>query len=130
VACGPGGAPPSGRAAAQPSSRRPHLRAPQAAADVLAMASLEVDMSGIAEGDSVTVKWRGKPVFIRHRWGAWALAGCRGDAAQPDRAHLRVGSSRRRQLPARAVHAGGGGAPFNPPPDPDPPPANPNPSQD
>lgn len=24
-------------------------------------------MSGLAEGDSVTVKWRGKPVFIRHR---------------------------------------------------------------
>jgi ubiquinol-cytochrome c reductase iron-sulfur subunit len=43
---------------------------PQAAADVLAMASLEVDMSGIAEGDSVTVKWRGKPVFIRHRTDA------------------------------------------------------------
>ncbi|GBF95464.1 hypothetical protein Rsub_08426 [Raphidocelis subcapitata] len=41
-----------------------------AAADVLAMASLEVDMSGINEGDSVTVKWRGKPVFIRHRTDA------------------------------------------------------------
>ncbi|KIZ03243.1 ubiquinol-cytochrome c reductase iron-sulfur subunit [Monoraphidium neglectum] len=38
-----------------------------ASADVLAMASLEVDISGIAEGDGVTVKWRGKPVFIRHR---------------------------------------------------------------
>eukprot|EP00882_Tetradesmus_deserticola_P022431 GHRQ01024338.1.p2 GENE.GHRQ01024338.1~~GHRQ01024338.1.p2 ORF type:complete len:212 (-),score=65.55 GHRQ01024338.1:70-705(-) len=39
----------------------------QAAADVLAMASLEVDLSGIEEGNTVTVKWRGKPVFIRHR---------------------------------------------------------------
>jgi len=38
-----------------------------AAADVLAMASLEVDLSGIQEGETVTVKWRGKPVFIRHR---------------------------------------------------------------
>jgi ubiquinol-cytochrome c reductase iron-sulfur subunit len=38
-----------------------------AAADVLAMASLEVDLSGIEEGQTVTVKWRGKPVFIRHR---------------------------------------------------------------
>lgn len=39
----------------------------QAAADVLAMASLEVDLSGVEEGQTVTVKWRGKPVFIRHR---------------------------------------------------------------
>jgi len=38
-----------------------------AAADVLALASLEVDISGIEEGQTVTVKWRGKPVFIRHR---------------------------------------------------------------
>eukprot|EP00877_Chromochloris_zofingiensis_P008516 jgi/Chrzof1/3918/Cz13g13110.t1 len=38
-----------------------------AAADVLAMASLEVDLSGVEEGQTVTVKWRGKPVFIRHR---------------------------------------------------------------
>lgn len=38
-----------------------------AAADTLAMASLEVDLSNIEEGQTVTVKWRGKPVFIRHR---------------------------------------------------------------
>ena len=37
---------------------------------MLAMASLEVDMSGIEEGQTVTVKWRGKPVFIRHRTDA------------------------------------------------------------
>lgn len=35
--------------------------------DVLAMANLEVDLSNIEEGQTVTVKWRGKPVFIRHR---------------------------------------------------------------
>jgi Rieske Fe-S protein len=39
----------------------------QAAADTLAMSSLEVDLSNIQEGQTVTVKWRGKPVFIRHR---------------------------------------------------------------
>ena len=38
-----------------------------ASKDVLALASLEVDLSSIDVGDSVTVKWRGKPVFIRHR---------------------------------------------------------------
>lgn len=38
-----------------------------ASKDVLAMASLEVDLSNIDLGKTVTVKWRGKPVFIRHR---------------------------------------------------------------
>jgi ubiquinol-cytochrome c reductase iron-sulfur subunit len=37
------------------------------AADVLALASTEVDLSGIEEGMAVTLKWRGKPVFVRHR---------------------------------------------------------------
>ena len=37
------------------------------AADTLALANIEVDISKIAEGQSITVKWRGKPVFIRHR---------------------------------------------------------------
>ena len=36
-------------------------------ADVAAMASISVDISGVAEGTQLTVKWRGKPVFIRHR---------------------------------------------------------------
>lgn len=36
-------------------------------ADVLALSSIEVDLSQIPEGQAVTVKWRGKPVFIRHR---------------------------------------------------------------
>lgn len=38
-----------------------------ASADVLALAKAEVDMSAIPEGKNVTIKWRGKPVFIRHR---------------------------------------------------------------
>lgn len=38
-----------------------------ASRDVLAMASLEVDLASIEPGATVTVKWRGKPVFIRHR---------------------------------------------------------------
>ena len=38
-----------------------------ASADVLALASLEVDLSKIEVGQTVTVKWRGKPVFIRRR---------------------------------------------------------------
>ncbi|XP_026462598.1 cytochrome b-c1 complex subunit Rieske, mitochondrial-like [Ctenocephalides felis] len=38
-----------------------------ASADVLALAKIEVKLSEIPEGKSVTFKWRGKPLFIRHR---------------------------------------------------------------
>jgi len=38
-----------------------------ASKDVLAMAALEVDLSKIEMGQTVTVKWRGKPVFVRRR---------------------------------------------------------------
>jgi ubiquinol-cytochrome c reductase iron-sulfur subunit len=37
------------------------------AADTLALATVEVDLTPIAEGQSITVMWQGKPVFIRHR---------------------------------------------------------------
>lgn len=36
-------------------------------ASVQALSSTEVDLSSIAEGQVVTIKWRGKPVFVRHR---------------------------------------------------------------
>jgi ubiquinol-cytochrome c reductase iron-sulfur subunit len=34
---------------------------------VLALAQIEVDLSPIDEGMGITVTWRGKPVFVRHR---------------------------------------------------------------
>lgn len=36
-------------------------------ASTLALASLEVDVSGLEQGMSLTVQWRGKPIFIRNR---------------------------------------------------------------
>ena len=36
-------------------------------ADVLALSTIRVDVSGVAEGSQLTVKWLGKPVFIRNR---------------------------------------------------------------
>jgi ubiquinol-cytochrome c reductase iron-sulfur subunit len=42
-----------------------HQMNPSAA--VLALASTEVDLSAIEQGQAITVIWRGKPVFIRHR---------------------------------------------------------------
>ena len=38
-----------------------------ASADVLALAKVEVELAGIPEGKNAIIKWRGKPVFIRHR---------------------------------------------------------------
>ena len=37
------------------------------AADTLALATTEVDLSQIAVGGEITVMWRGTPVFVRHR---------------------------------------------------------------
>jgi ubiquinol-cytochrome c reductase iron-sulfur subunit len=37
------------------------------ASTIAAGAPIDVDLSAIAEGSSVTVKWRGKPIFVRHR---------------------------------------------------------------
>lgn len=36
-------------------------------ASVLALASIEFDLSRVEEGQSVTIMWRGSPVFVRHR---------------------------------------------------------------
>ncbi|KAG9314561.1 Rieske [2Fe-2S] iron-sulfur domain-containing protein [Chiua virens] len=38
-----------------------------ASADVLALAKTEIELASIPEGKNVIIKWRGKPVFIRHR---------------------------------------------------------------
>lgn len=37
------------------------------AADVRAVSSTEVDLAPVAVGQAITVKWRGKPIFVRHR---------------------------------------------------------------
>ena len=43
-------------------------------ASALALASTEVDLSAIEPGQSITVMWRGKPVFIRNRTDAEVAA--------------------------------------------------------
>ncbi|MDX2028644.1 MAG: ubiquinol-cytochrome c reductase iron-sulfur subunit [Alphaproteobacteria bacterium] len=45
----------------------PLIHSMNPAADVLALATTEVDLSQVKEGQSLTTVWRGKPVFIRHR---------------------------------------------------------------
>lgn len=55
-----------------------------ATADVLALASAEFDIGEIEAGKTITVKWRGKPVFIRHRTPAEI-----GDSAAVPMSYLR-----------------------------------------
>lgn len=45
----------------------PFIASMNPAKDVLALASTDVDLTHVAEGQAVTVMWRGKPVFVRHR---------------------------------------------------------------
>ncbi|KAF8898435.1 Rieske [2Fe-2S] iron-sulfur domain-containing protein [Infundibulicybe gibba] len=54
-------------ASAAKSSVSEFLQTMAASADVLALAKVEVELGGIPEGKNVIIKWRGKPVFIRHR---------------------------------------------------------------
>jgi len=51
-------------------------------ADVLALSSTEVSIGNIAPGASVTVVWRGKPVFVRHRTEAEVKAANEVDLAE------------------------------------------------
>jgi ubiquinol-cytochrome c reductase iron-sulfur subunit len=50
-------------------------------ADVLALATTEVDLAPVKEGQAITVVWRGKPIFIRHRTAAEIEAARKDDAA-------------------------------------------------
>jgi len=45
----------------------PFIDSMNPAKDVLALSSVEVDLTPIEEGQTLKVLWRGKPVFIRHR---------------------------------------------------------------
>ncbi len=45
----------------------PFISSMNPAADTLALASIEVDLTPIQVGQAITVTWRGKPVFIRRR---------------------------------------------------------------
>ena len=51
------------------------------AADTLALGSIEVDLSSVGEGESIVIKFRGKPVFVRHRTKAEIEQALADDAA-------------------------------------------------
>lgn len=45
----------------------PFLDSMNPAADVLAQSTIDVDLAPIPAGQAITVVWRGKPIFVRHR---------------------------------------------------------------
>ncbi len=49
------------------SAMWPFIHSMNPAKDVLALASIDVDISSVAEGQAITIMWLGKPIFIRHR---------------------------------------------------------------
>ena len=51
------------------------------AGDTLALASIEYDLAKVAEGQQVVVKWRGKPLFVRHRSPQQIAAAVKDDHA-------------------------------------------------
>jgi ubiquinol-cytochrome c reductase iron-sulfur subunit len=51
------------------------------AADTMALASIEFDLSTVAEGSQVKVTWRGKPLIVRHRTAAEIAQAKKDDAA-------------------------------------------------
>lgn len=59
----------------------PFIQSMNPAADTLALASTELDLGAIAEGQAVKVMWRGKPVFVRHRTQAEIEAARKDDSA-------------------------------------------------
>ena len=51
------------------------------AADTAALASIEYDISKVEEGAQVVIKWRGKPLFVRHRTPEQIAAAIKDDHA-------------------------------------------------
>ena len=45
----------------------PFIQSMNPSKDVLALSSVEVDLTPITPGMAITVVWRGKPTFVRHR---------------------------------------------------------------
>jgi ubiquinol-cytochrome c reductase iron-sulfur subunit len=59
----------------------PFVHSMNPAADTLAMSTTDVDLTPIPPGQSVTVVWQGKPVFVRHRTPEEIATAGKDDAA-------------------------------------------------
>lgn len=89
----------------------PFIDSMNPAADTLALSSIEVSLAPIEEGQSVTFKWRGKPVFVRRRTAAViaeAEAVPMGDLKDPetDKARVKTGKDEWLVLVGVCTHLG------------------------
>ncbi|MBO9708323.1 MAG: ubiquinol-cytochrome c reductase iron-sulfur subunit [Caulobacter sp.] len=80
-------------------------------ADTLALASIEFDLSKVASGQQVTVKWRGKPLFVRNRTAAEIAAAVKDDGAamkdpQKDADRVKPGKAQWLVLIGSCTHLG------------------------
>jgi ubiquinol-cytochrome c reductase iron-sulfur subunit len=65
------------------------------ASTIAAGAPVEVDLAPITEGRAITLKWRGKPIFVRHRTAAEIAEAKKDDGAltidkEPDSRRVRA----------------------------------------
>ena len=81
------------------------------AADTLALATLDFDLTKVPQGQQVTIKWRGKPVFVRHRTPVEVQRARADDNAsmkdpQPDSARVLQGKEQWMILVGSCTHLG------------------------
>ena len=81
------------------------------AGDTLALASVEFDLTKVAPGQQVTVKWRGKPLFVRNRTEAEVAKAVKDDNApmkdpQKDADRVKPGKSQWLVLIGNCTHLG------------------------
>jgi len=79
--------------------------------DTLALASIEFDIAKVIEGQQAVVKWRGKPVFVRHRTPKEIQEAVRDDGApmrdpQKDEARHKDGKAEWLVLVGVCTHLG------------------------
>ncbi len=80
-------------------------------ADTLALASVEFDLSKVMDGQQVTIKWRGKPLFIRNRTPKEVAAAVKDDGAamkdpQKDADRVKPGKAQWMVLIGSCTHLG------------------------
>jgi ubiquinol-cytochrome c reductase iron-sulfur subunit len=81
------------------------------AADALALASLEYDLTKVALGQEVTISWRKQPVFVRHRTPKEIAAARADDNAamkdpEPDSKRVKAGHEEWLIVLASCTHLG------------------------
>jgi ubiquinol-cytochrome c reductase iron-sulfur subunit len=58
----------------------PFINQMNPSADVLALATVDVDLAPVAMGQAIKIMWQGKPVFVRHRTKAEIASARAGDS--------------------------------------------------